>query len=726
MLFTLFRLDRTNFISSQLYYDTQASIKNAFFCVVKTKVLDPDQPFYLIQTGDDRLENRFGIYRTASSDQNVDLLQLAERSAAAQQIDNILTENPDYDRTPYRISLKGESGVDHLNPSSWVGDVCVRNVDLQACWDHGRALAEEALHCAGVAPNFDPDSLCALSGGLEVDLMRPLGQYVGVSESEAQEESLASEPGLASEGSAPLANAPNLASTPHISAQNTIGDASLGALDEAMTNFYDAELDARSGEEILFEELLPPCELTDQDNTPPSNDNPVKRGWVNAEPNWVRIESATRIILGTESKQKSTDRLRRVCGFTRYPSTIAQSDSMLGDLCLIGQIILALVRVGDEISLAAVRVTSIKAGGTNTQIESISLDHLNRSDVTLSGQILELEYDDSVWFWNQHFVTASLKGGKGNAAKYGSGTKPLLVQLQASVIELVNPTLSEQHGQMVWSFEDHELVAMIDLLWAKSAKDIHKIPIVHPHSNLPYESDEGENRLIHFDASQIVEAMPAERCDNCYLCRSTIPIKQLMRTHVAKHIMAKRLGMKDPLISVVIGDMPCGFCGRTATCKTTMGRGRSVNTIISDCPFADKFSYKPAQKSTRTSPCTNRPILCEYAGCPKFTYVWSYNMRQHIRARHEEEEYNHVVSSGLFQVPSNEVEFLRLDKPYVVPGRKGQTILPPIPITVAKRPVENSTEADPPTSSQDVARITHQAQGSSVASSSNSKRLKTQ
>ncbi|KAG9076326.1 hypothetical protein FRC06_009566 [Ceratobasidium sp. 370] len=97
ILFALFRVDSTNFISSQLYYDIQASIKNVYFCVAKTKVLDPNLPFYLIQMGDDRLENRFGIYRTASSDSNGDLLQMAEQSAAAQQIDNILAENPTYD-----------------------------------------------------------------------------------------------------------------------------------------------------------------------------------------------------------------------------------------------------------------------------------------------------------------------------------------------------------------------------------------------------------------------------------------------------------------------------------------------------------------------------------------------------------------------------------------------------------------------------------------------------
>ncbi|KAG8692772.1 hypothetical protein FRC11_003378, partial [Ceratobasidium sp. 423] len=105
ILFALFRIDGTRFITPQLYYDIQASIKNAMFCIAKTQLLDPSSSFYVIQLGDDRLENLFGIYRTASTNRNPDLLQLAERSSAAQEVDNILAEYPDYDRKPYRLSV---------------------------------------------------------------------------------------------------------------------------------------------------------------------------------------------------------------------------------------------------------------------------------------------------------------------------------------------------------------------------------------------------------------------------------------------------------------------------------------------------------------------------------------------------------------------------------------------------------------------------------------------
>ncbi|KAG9090060.1 hypothetical protein FS749_000841 [Ceratobasidium sp. UAMH 11750] len=470
-------------------------------------------------------------------------------------------------------------------------------------------------------------------------------------------------------------------------------------------------------EETLLEDLLPPYGLTDSeiDNTPPLPGDPPKRGWVEFEGRTIHLSSAVRIILGTDSKEKSTDRLRRVCGFTRYPSLIDQSDSLLGDICLVDQIVLALVRVTDEIALAAVRVTSIRMG-SNSHVESISLEHLNKPDTILTGQILQLEFQEGIWYWNQAFVTASsLKGGSHNPAHAASNdTKPLLVELRARNVELVNPTLMEYHDNLVWSFKHNELVAVTDLLWAKVAEDLHEVPVITTGSNFPYQSDHDKSKLVHLDASQSIEAMPAERCGRCFPCGECVPIKQSMRTHVGKHILAKQLGLADPLRSIPIGGVPCGFCGRGGTCLTTMGKGWSANTVVPDCPFFDKFSYRPAAKSTRTSPCTNRPILCEYASCPKRTFIWSYNMRAHILAKHGQDEYNNVVSQGLFAISHEEIELLQLNNPYLVPGRKKVTF-PSASTVRTKRPAEDSTAP-----SQSAAEPATQDQSGAVASGSSS------
>ncbi|KAG9078671.1 hypothetical protein FS749_009270 [Ceratobasidium sp. UAMH 11750] len=640
---------------------------------------------------------------------------MAERSAAAQQIDNILTENPSYDRTPYRISLESdESGVDHLNPNSWIGDVCVRDISLRTCWDEGRALAEKALVCAGVEFDFDPGSLCALANGRPVDMMRPFGRYVGVTE-------------LIPKGNVLMSSTPNSTTAPsttvpHPPNQSTSlaipADAHSDTLGTTLSDSTGLEL-GFSDTETPLEDLLPPYGLPEIDNTPPLPGDPPKRGWVEFEGRIIHLSSAVCIILGTDSKEKSTDRLRRVCGFTRYPSLIDQSDSLLGDICLVDQIVLALVRVTDEIALAAVRVTSIRMG-SNSHVESISLEHFNKPDTVLTGQILQLECQEGVWYWNQAFVTASsLKGGSHNPAHATNDTKPLLVELRARNVELVNPTLAEYHDNLVWLFKHNELVAVTDLLWAKVAEDLHEVPVITTGSDFPYQNGHDKSKLVHLDASQTIEAMPAERCGRCFLCGECVPIKQSMRTHVGKHILAKQLGLADPLRSIAIGGVPCGFCGRGETCQTTMGKGRSANTVVSDCPFFDKFSYRPAAKSTRTSPCTNRPILCEYASCPKRTFIWSYNMRAHILAKHGQDEYNNVVSQGLFAISHEEIELLQLNNPYLVPGRKKITF-PSASTIGTKRPAEDSTAP-----SQSAAEPATQDRSGAVASGSGSKRQRT-
>ncbi|KZW01373.1 hypothetical protein EXIGLDRAFT_603114, partial [Exidia glandulosa HHB12029] len=137
---------RDTFIPSGLLLDIAHMVKNAFVCVAKTKVSDPAGKFWLILLGTDRLETAFGILRTiVGNDANADLLQLATRMSNVTECANTLAEHPEWDRQPRRLrmapmSSSGEISrdVDHINPSSWRGDVCVKTVVLQTCWQLGR------------------------------------------------------------------------------------------------------------------------------------------------------------------------------------------------------------------------------------------------------------------------------------------------------------------------------------------------------------------------------------------------------------------------------------------------------------------------------------------------------------------------------------------------------------------------------------------------------------
>ncbi|KIO25132.1 hypothetical protein M407DRAFT_211121, partial [Tulasnella calospora MUT 4182] len=149
LMLALYRLNGTAFMPGQLYYDSQACIKNIYFCVAKQKLLDPTEKFFIGLCGTDRLEGEFGQIRTARGGPNVDLLQLSERAASAAHMSEIYAKNPNWDRGHRRLSLTGKEGIDHTNPKSWNGNITVGAVSLLTCWNNGRQAAETLLEAAG-------------------------------------------------------------------------------------------------------------------------------------------------------------------------------------------------------------------------------------------------------------------------------------------------------------------------------------------------------------------------------------------------------------------------------------------------------------------------------------------------------------------------------------------------------------------------------------------------
>ncbi|KDN35862.1 hypothetical protein RSAG8_11224, partial [Rhizoctonia solani AG-8 WAC10335] len=345
LLYALYSIDGPKLLPGQLFYDIQATIKNAIFCTAKTQLLGPDLPFYLLQTGTDRLESRFGTFRTTTSDRNGDILQMCERAASAQHIDEIFAAHPDWNRTPYRLSLDGKSGVDHTNPASWIGDVIVGHVDLHKCWMHGQSQAAGTLKQAGVPFEFNPLILPDT-----VDLMRPSGVYPGVQVDKIVPEI---QPILPSELSDP-----NSAMTLISSRESSGFEASDGLAPNLQCQVGD--------DELTIEHLLPaPHE------SPVPQDSQSRKGWILIGNDWIHLESAVRYLLGSDGGPKSTDRLRRVCGFTRYlnPSSVP-GNSILGDYFHISDLIATFLRVDNRVTIAIIHVTNIVSKDGNS-LESI-------------------------------------------------------------------------------------------------------------------------------------------------------------------------------------------------------------------------------------------------------------------------------------------------------------------------------------------------------------------
>jgi hypothetical protein len=176
----LYNLKGPEFIPTNLFLDLLLMIKNAFFCVAKSKIDNPDGLFWIMLLGTDRLEIVFGILRTMiGNDANMDMLQLVSRLSGCTEVANILAKYPQWDRSPRRLKVPAISrdskelpdAADHINPASWRGNVEVKNVSLQTSWRRGRRLVE--TECPFTTP-----ILQSLEKDPDVNIFSPRGIFL--------------------------------------------------------------------------------------------------------------------------------------------------------------------------------------------------------------------------------------------------------------------------------------------------------------------------------------------------------------------------------------------------------------------------------------------------------------------------------------------------------------------------------------------------------------------
>ena len=117
------------------YKDIILMVKNAYFCVAKAKIRNPDGLFWLILLGTDQLETSFGIVQSMV-DANADMSSLTTRLSHSVECLNIFLKHPEWDHGPRWLKLPAIedsngnviSAVDHINPVSWKGDVRLRRI----------------------------------------------------------------------------------------------------------------------------------------------------------------------------------------------------------------------------------------------------------------------------------------------------------------------------------------------------------------------------------------------------------------------------------------------------------------------------------------------------------------------------------------------------------------------------------------------------------------------
>jgi hypothetical protein len=425
-------------------------VKNAYFCVVKTKVDDPRGKFYLILLGTDRLETFFGLIRTAVGiDANVDMLQLRSRASGLTEVAVILAEHPEWDYGTRCLTLpvfsKAEgnftSKADHINPRDWHGDVSVANMNLHSCWLIGRKQASKLI------PEME-SALGALSGDEHINMLLPLGRLLVNQCNDDDDNSL--DPG----------NPP----VPSPAGQWMPGSTSIPSL--SLLCMHDRDL-----EDVLADEAP-------RDNV---SSEIVIQGKRTSKAKVLRRQMAY------NTSRSSTDHLKQVqqvpcfdaAGNFTDMNSIISSDSLLGNPCLrIGNPITILVRCKGMLVMAIAQVSRLKFASRDNILE-LPIHLLIDPTAKVDAQILCLQQatikDDPT---QVHDWCCSLK--------MDSSCDDILGQY----VHPINPSVSvHRPGNPTFLFEGTFLITLACNLFQELAPHEQKnLPKVKQSDRFPYRS----------------------------------------------------------------------------------------------------------------------------------------------------------------------------------------------------------------------------------------------
>ena len=84
------------------------------------------------------------------------------------------------------------------------------------------------------------------------------------------------------------------------------------------------------------------------------------------------------------------------------------------------------------------------------------------------------------------------------------------------------------------------------------------------------------------------------------------------------------------------------------------GKGKTASLAAeSNCPYKVKFSLKAAEKCTKSSPCTNRPVKCNFCNA----IVWLYHLIEHHKNFHSDQESPLDISNEEKELVKKTIEF---------------------------------------------------------------------
>lgn len=641
----LYAKNKGAFIPVQLYQDLQTMVKNAYFCVAKTQVDDPDGEFWIVLCGTDRLETTFGDLRTMiGNDMNMDLYQLTTRVTGATECSMILAENPTWDKGPKRITLpplieQGDaiSGkMDHINPVSWRGDVHVAGVSLRTVWNSGRKLVEDMFPELGAAATFS-----RMDRDGNIDMLRPFG-VLNVTGERMQ-------PGEVAEAAVDEAPVSLSGSPPSAEPAATWTQPDSTETDDMLATAISPELE---------DHISINCSLTTA--------KPKHSLMVSIQGKDVFKASVLKAISSPFFVAGSWDRLRRVASMAkegdqaRAPTLFDEESDTGATLVTADDPVATILRSNKSLFLAIAKIISIKIDGK--RVSGTALTSLRNPNTSVVVQVMQLrpkmsrasEDDSTDWKWNGRFE------------QFGAGRS---LDLSGAAIHPINPVVGVDAAEgevttrsdddystatypssanATWYFDSEELRGIAMLVMQSISQANVAVPTVADSPNFPYRDSHGEHALppmtitaenppgkacfvCEADGHDDLGGLDSIGCARCPNSSKTFPSGLSRITHSATHILYDS--------SILLPSMPCGFCLQY-DCQVWLKKGRKNGALSLDmkrtrCPLQSKFSYASATTSSKQNPSTNYPLRCPL--CPPVNdapAIWRYNLYRHLTLAH--------------------------------------------------------------------------------------------
>ena len=195
----------------------------------------------------------------------------------------------------------------------------------------------------------------------------------------------------------------------------------------------------------------------------------------------------------------SEDRLKRVCGFSKYNeppvhSTYFDRDNDADSKLAVEDPAVTLVRCNGLIFLAVIRMLDLRVD--SAYVESLPARILHEPNVRARGQIMCLVLSDGSHQpdgpdWQ---CTGLFKAGAGNSG---------LRNIEGLWIDVVDPVLQQRSrgvdlGIPTYGFRTAELRAMAAVLYERLKDDLHRLPVITPTDTFPYCSNEGKFHIFQY------------------------------------------------------------------------------------------------------------------------------------------------------------------------------------------------------------------------------------